>query len=222
MNVFYFQGGKSPNEIKAAEPLIIRTVDEKTSLESKVRNVVLTINTGIITCYNGLGEFQWQVNNGPTWSSTFQHAIAMMYDADANRVKEVGRHDSLGANILIVGENYISLYSVEGELLSKIPIPQKLVKKPVLGDFDSDGVTDIVIMTEDAIFGYRLEVIESTNGMLIAVIILSVMAVLAFVANVRTDITISTASSMSTPDKGSIERRRILAIVRSTDNLHFD
>jgi len=194
------------SDVSAASPVITRKLNEKTLSPSKIRDIIIAVNTGVVTSYSGDGDFQWQLRNGPTWDIQYK-ANSVLYDVDANRVQDVGSHDSHGAHMLVVGQTSMSMYSQDGDVLASIEIPSVPVGKPLLVDFDSDGINDVIVLTDDAIMGYRLEVFESTNGLLIAVIIMLVIATLVFVANIRTD------SSQSSS--------KILSIVRSTD-LHDD
>lgn len=212
------------SEIMSTSPVILRVIDEKTLIESKIRDIVVAINTGVVTCYSGTGEFKWQMKDGPTWKLGFDKASAVVFDADAQAVDEFGSHNSLGSHVVIVGDTSMSLVSHDGELLASIHLPKPPIAKPILGDFDSDGVTDIIIINEDSMLGYRLEIVESTKGLLISLIILAVIAFIVFVANIRTDIVISTniASKSIQTKLGSNTKKRVLAIVRSTDDLHDD
>jgi len=208
--------GRIPAVVAAASPLIMRVIDSKTLLESKVRNVVIALNTGVTTCYSGKGDFKWQIRNTPMWNLDFKFGSTLLFDSDANRMHDSGTHDSIHAQILISGENYFSLLSRDGELQATAEVPKIPISKPIIGDFDSDGVTDVIIITNDAILGYRLEVTASTRSMLIAVVILTVLALIVFVANIRTDST----SGSNTITK--INKKNILSIIRSTDDYHID
>ena len=61
----------------------------------------------------------------------------------------------ISASATSCGGESIALFSKDGKTLASIDVPKAPVTVPVLGDFDSDGVTDIILVTEDAILGYR-------------------------------------------------------------------
>jgi hypothetical protein len=50
-----------PPDISVATPAILRTVDHRTFEEAKIRDLIVANNLGIVTAYNGEGEFLWQV-----------------------------------------------------------------------------------------------------------------------------------------------------------------
>ena len=68
--------------------------------ESKVRDIVVAINTGTIACYGGDGEYKWQTRGAPIWELDSTAAAVMAYDVDAIRVDELGTHDNRHAQVL--------------------------------------------------------------------------------------------------------------------------
>jgi len=205
-----------PEKISAAAPLVLRTIDPATLVESKARDVVVAINTGIITCFSGRGVFKWQLRNAPTWSldsDAFEPAL-LHFDADALRADEAGSHDTANAHMVLMGDAVVSLISREGAILASADIPSIPAAPPVLGDFDSDGVTDVIIVTADAVLGYRVEVVSSSRGLFVALVILSGIAVVAFLSNIK----IETVPIDATGSK----KRNVLSLARSTEEYHLD
>jgi hypothetical protein len=205
-----------PEKISAAAPLVLRTIDPATLVESKARDVVVAINTGIISCFSGRGVFKWQLRNAPTWSldsESFEPAL-LHFDADALRADEAGSHDTANANMVLMGDTVVSLISREGAILASADIPSVPAAPPVLGDFDSDGVTDVIIVTADAVLGYRVEVVSSSRGLFVALVILSGIAVVAFLSNIK----IETVPH----DANGSKKRNVLSLARSTEEYHLD
>ena len=202
-------------KVVAAPPAVLRVMDPKTYTESKVSDVAVAINAGVVTAYSGSGELKWQVDDSPTWHQDYKHATSVIFDADAVQVDETGSHDNLKAHLLVVGDKSMALYSKEGKTLATIDIPKEPIVKPVLGDFDSDGITDIIFITEDAILGYRLEVKTSTRGVLIAILILAAIAAVSFLANIKVDMEPRSATKTK---RGGIS----MGIKRATDAAHID
>jgi len=206
---------KMPAYVSAASPVVFRAVDPRTLLESKTKDLIIAINTGIVTCYSGTGVFKWQTKGAPTWDTDDDESVAyaMHFDSDSSRVDDMGKHDNIHAQLLVMGDHSMSLISREGIILAVAEIPKRPIARPVIGDFDSDGVTDVIVYTEDAILGYRLEVIASTRGLLLALIALSTFAAVVFVANIRVE----------DNDAGSGRpRKNVLSLARSTEEYHLD
>lgn len=228
----FSSGQPIPSVISAASPVILKTVDPKTLLVSKKSNLVVAINTGVTTCYSADGEFKWQTRGGPRWASDPESGhsgagSAILFDSDATRVDSLGKHDNAYAQVLIVGDAKMMLMSREGEILASADLPRKPIAHPVIGDFDSDGVTDVIIVTDEAILGYRLEVVQSTRGMLIAVIILCCLTVVVFFVNIQLisidpGSLMSGSGSTSTHSVSQLMRRSVISLARSTDESHID
>jgi hypothetical protein len=237
----YSSGASIPAEISAAPPVFIKTINPKTLQESKKREVIVAINTGTITCYAADGDFRWQIRGGPKWDVEDKSlASSMLFDADAGRVTDTGTHDSVHADVLILGTNSFSLLSKDGYIHAEVELPNKPTGRPILGDFDGDGVTDVIIITKEAILGYRLVVTQSMRGMLIAVVVLSIIAAIVFFANIRamspeeleravamgtSTLSVATHGHVTRPAARSLRKKAgggVLSIIRSTDESHID
>ena len=127
------------SKVVAAPPAVLRALDPKTYTESKVSDIAVAINAGVVTAYSGNGELKWQVDDSPMWGENFKYASCLVFDADAIQVDETGGHDNLKAHLLVVGDKSIALYSKEGKTLASIDIPKEPVVKPIL-EIDSDGI----------------------------------------------------------------------------------
>jgi hypothetical protein len=208
-----------PNEVSAASPIILRTIDPKTLLESKVRNIIIAVNTGHVTCYSGKGIQKWHIRGAPVWSIDSE-GFTVLFDIDAIRALDLGKHDNVHAQMLIAGDSSMALLSRNGEILAKADIPRKPILKPVIGDFDNDGVTDIIIVTEDSILGYKLKIAPATRLMLISIIGLMVITILVFVTNIRIEGGGNEAEA--TPNVPKKNVGKTMSILRSTDEYHID
>jgi hypothetical protein len=115
--------------------------------------------------------------------------------------------------------------SREGEFLSAAEIPSPPIARPVIGDFDNDGVTDIVVVTEDAILGYHVKVERAVNGLLVLVMLTALFAAIVFAANIQSVTLVADESGGSAANTGLKNRKSgtaaVLRIFRSTDH-HLD
>ena len=221
----------------AAAPVILRRIDPKTLEESADRDVVIAVNVGAVTCYSGKGTMRWQVKNGPLWKlsegegGADQSGHSVLFDSDASRVDDLGKHDNVHAQLLVVGSDKMALISRDGEVLASASLHKLPLGRPVIGDFDSDGVTDVIIVTEDAILGYKLSVVQRLKALLLSAVILVVVAAVVFVANIQTvglaasvgaEILSSASSTASSSANAKTVRKHILTLARSTDDYHLD
>ena len=223
-----FSAGQSiPSVISAASPVILKTIDPKTLLVSKMSNMVIAINTGIVTCYAADGEFKWQTRGGPKWAMDPENSHSgsgstILFDSDASRVDSLGKHDNAYAQILIVGDSKMALMSREGSILTSTDLPRKPIAHPIIGDFDSDGVTDVIIVTDEAVLGYRLEVVQSARALLLAIVVLCCITAIVFFVNIQLIPITPGASSPSGGSVTSLVKRSVMTLARSTDESHID
>lgn len=204
-------------QVSAASPLILRNVHPHTGAEAKEKDVIVAVNTGIITCYSGKGVFKWQMKDAPTWARGNRNASVTLFDFDASRVDDLGKHDNIHAQILVTGEDRVSLVSREGEQLASAYLPKQPLSKPVIGDFDNDGVNDIIILTSDAFLGFKVEAASSPNGLFIAMTILIFAAVTIFLLSLKSELVIIDGIRQENSNK------RVFSLIRSTDEqIHLD
>lgn len=235
-------------KISYTAPLVMRKLHPHTLKESRSKDVIVAIHSGVLSSYSGDGELNWQRRNAPTWNALLPSgmrsaASTVLFDSDAWRVDDEGDHDNLFSNILVMGDSELKLFSREGDELSAVEVPQLPISPPILGDFDNDGVTDVIVVTEDALLGFHLNVVQSNRSIMIAILILSFIAVLAFISNIQNVAVIQEylssedngvtspavaggASSSSSINRRSRPMRKggnsILRIIRSTDESHDD
>lgn len=110
------------------------------------------------------------------------------------------------------GEKEVALVSRDGHVLSSAALPNTPIARPVIGDFDGDGVTDVIMITDDAILGYRVEEVASMQGMLVAVVVLIVLGVTVFACSMQLEV-------RETSQGG---RKKVWSMTRSTDEHHLD
>jgi hypothetical protein len=158
------------------------------------------------------GDYKWQVKNAPGWTHNFEFSDVLHFDIDAERAKEFGSHDNTYAHVLVAGEKELALVSRDGHILSSAPLPKSPIARPVIGDFDGDGITDVIMITEDAILGYRVGEEASMQGMLAAVIVLSMLAAVVFACSMQLDIQETSLGG----------RKKVWKMSRSTDEHHMD
>jgi outer membrane protein assembly factor BamB len=229
-NPSYTTGQTLPAAISAASPVILKTIDAKTLQVSKSSNMVVAVNTGVVTCYGADGEFKWQTRGGPKWNVDLVNShsgsgSAILFDSDASRVDSLGKHDNVYAQVLIVGDSKVSLMSRDGSFLASTDLPRKPIAHPIIGDFDSDGVTDVIITTDEAILGYRLEVVQSPRAMLLAIIALCCITAIVFFVNVQLVPVVESGPGSQSNSQASVShivKRSLLSLARSTDETHID
>jgi hypothetical protein len=203
---------KSP-AVSATAPLLLREHDPASLAEAKYKSVCAAVHTGILSCYSGkTGDLTFQTMKHPTWKIGFNYAALLSFVPDAKLSDASGNHDDISSVMLLVGDSELALVSRDGSTLASAAVPYPPNGRTIIGDFNNDGVNDVIIMSSDSLFAYSVRVSASTRGMLIAMLVLVFLAVVVFVANIRTEV-------INDPKLG---KRSILSVARSTDDFHID
>jgi len=217
---------KVPSVISAATPLVLRKINPNTRKEMKVRDLVTAINEGTITSVNGQGIFNWQIKDGPTWDLDYDMPNVLSFDPDAYRAYDYGTHDTLFSHILVNGDNLLALISRNGEILTTVDVPQPPIAKPVFVDFNSDGLSDVMVLSRYALMGYELDARASVQSLFIAFIFLACLATLLFLSSIRDDTGVPVGSLSDSDGTGGFTSKGVFnrfGTKRSTDEaFHLD
>ena len=129
-------------------------------------DVVVSASDGTTTKFDSLGRVVWKTTVGATWHRDAARHVSTEREVDAfhpsTTLMELEMSDAGGGGaqennraVLSIGDDHLMLLSLEtGELLSRIVLSAPPTNKPVIGDFDNDGLNDIVIVTCEGIYGY--------------------------------------------------------------------
>jgi hypothetical protein len=200
--------------VSAAAPLVLREYDPSTMAEAKYKIVCVAVSVGTVSCFSGkTGEIVWRTSKNPQWHVGFGSASLLHFVPDAAISSALGSHDTTESLLLLAGDKDVALLSREtGIILASAPLPYAPIVRTVIGDFDNDGVNDIIVVSSDSMLGYRLTVTASTRGLLVAFLVLLFLAAIVFVSNVRSEMI---------PDLRQ-GKKKVLSMVRSTDDWHID
>jgi hypothetical protein len=151
-----------------------------------------------------------------------------------------------------IGESTIQLLSRDGDELATAELPRYPITQPIIGDFDNDGITDIIIITDGAILGYHVHIQQTNRIIFILLMILIFIAILVFATNIQmityddynysnsisnsgssvttsataavfTNISSSTSANIpSHLTRGSKDVSKYYKLIRSTDEQHLD
>jgi len=183
-------------------------------------DVIYAVGSGVVSSYSSEGDLRWQSRGGPQWSTNGQGFLVKLPATGARPAEHV----------LVVGESNVAIFSADGRILADVALPEKVLRPPVVGDFNADGDVDILLVGDSALWGYSAVSIPGGAGMLrLLVLMLTVTMVVAFFANASVGTRLQrqeTATSSSrlgrgqpfTSISGGMARKRLSAKGgRSTD-----
>lgn len=84
--------------------------------------------------------------------------------------------------LLAVGESNLVLVSTDdGRVRATINLPRPPVSAPVLGDFNNDGVADVIITTANGYYSFAIERRPNVGGALFAALVAILLIILGTV-----------------------------------------
>mmetsp|Transcript_3921 Transcript_3921/g.8810 ORF Transcript_3921/g.8810 Transcript_3921/m.8810 type:complete len:376 (+) Transcript_3921:197-1324(+) len=171
-------GPINPNRphLSAAPPLLIE------GSMGYGNDVVFAMNNGVVVRYDFNGREVWRKKGGlkdgtPSWYSGKSAAAAFLGRVQFGSVRE--SHSSVSASshrnqhrpgspvrpILLSGEDGAALISpASGKVLFSVVYPQSVSSQPLLADLNGDGTDDLLVVSNDAIWGYRVVVETGRSG----------------------------------------------------------
>lgn len=164
---------RSQSGLSAAAPLLVE------GSMGYGNDVVFAMNNGVIVRYDSNGREVWRKKGGlkdgtPYWSHS---DTAFLGRIQFGSVKE--SHSSVSASshrnqhrpgsplrpILLSGEEGAALISpASGRVLSSVAFPQHVTSQPLLGDLNGDGTDDLLVVSADGLWGYRVVVDSGISG----------------------------------------------------------
>ena len=144
-------------------------------------DVVFALNTGVVARYDVNGREVWRKRGGlndgtPSWTTRREeNSFLGRVEFGAARghrsssVSATARRDrhrpgSPSRPLLLSGENGAAVLSSAGRVLSSVSYPQSARSRPVLADLNGDGTDDLLVVTEDAVWGYAIVVETGRSG----------------------------------------------------------
>ncbi|KAL7468933.1 hypothetical protein ACHAXS_009173 [Conticribra weissflogii] len=155
-------------------------------------DVVFAMNNGVVARYDFNGREVWRKKGGlsdgtPTWSTSdsaflgriqFGAVRELHTSVSASAHRNQHRPGSPARPILLSGEDGAALISpASGKVLSSIVYPQSITSQPLLSDLDGDGTDDLLVVSSDAIWGYRVLVETGRSGFFSLVVVTVVIGV---------------------------------------------
>jgi len=149
------------SQINAAMPLLLETLNGHTG--RPMQDIVFALNNGMVMRYDSHGILQW--NTKPHATPILPHWDEGNDDGKGggflDRIDFQGTISSQSLSairpILLAGNDGMSILSSgRGTILAHVGFPQLSLGKPILFDANGDGTTDVLIVSVDGIWCYRV------------------------------------------------------------------
>lgn len=150
-------------------------------------DVVFAVNNGVVARFDFKGHEVWRKRGGlkdgtPSWNAVQPYVFlgriqfGMIREArasvSASSHKNQHRPGSPVRPILLSGEDGAALVSpASGKVLCSVVYPQTVASQPILVDLTGDGTDDMLVVSSDAIWGYRIVVETGRSGGFVIVVV---------------------------------------------------
>ncbi|KAH9315438.1 hypothetical protein KI387_024065, partial [Taxus chinensis] len=145
--------------IEVATPILIPRSDGHKHRKGSHGDVLFLTSRGEVTSYSagihGQGAIRrWQLLTGSTWSNLPSPA-GMVEEKVVPTLKAFPLHVHGSQEVVLVaGEQEATIISPGGSLLASFFLPSPPTHPVLYGDFSNDGLTDLVLVTSNGIYGF--------------------------------------------------------------------
>lgn len=145
------------------------------------------LSNGLVTSFNHDGSRTWHTRTRAAWLRQRLDEDAFSPGETAFRPSLVEfplRADTPADHVLVVGERSVALLSFGGQLRAEVLLERDLVvAPPVVGDFDSDGLSDFILVTTKGFYAYSVR--RRVGSHLFTALAAGLVLLLAVVAAVK-------------------------------------
>jgi len=159
-----------------------------------VYDLLFALNHGSLQRYDPNGILKWSriTHDLPTWggdgdlSSSSENENALLGRVDFKDASSISSFVTAAIRpILFSGDNGMSIVSSgRGKILAGVSFPQHVISRPILVDIDGDSTTDVLIVTNDAVWGYIVNITLGGSTLIrIAIILLMIVFAIAILTH---------------------------------------
>jgi len=179
--------------IEAANPIVMESFESSTLLTPHSEHeldTIFLVSTGRMTSFRPFGRMNWQIDTEATWGKNM--VSARISGLIKRRRGKIQNEPSVPIipylttlfvepfgeekNILAVASSIV-IVDGRGNNLASTMIEHTSITTPVIGDFDNDGLNDIIIVTPNAYYGYSIT--RTSGSMLFSGLVLLLMLAMA-------------------------------------------
>nr|XP_054764220.1 uncharacterized protein LOC129270907 [Lytechinus pictus] len=132
-------------------------------------DTIFTVSGGQVTSYGPQGQFNWQVSTSAEWSERYivkkfkgrvyqdlqdMYHGAFLPSIQPLSIQEFGQQSAA----VIAGWDNVVLLSLEtGNVLAEHSLPCQPTAPVVIGDFDDDGLNDVIVQCSHSYLGFSIQ-----------------------------------------------------------------
>mmetsp|Transcript_38520 Transcript_38520/g.49765 ORF Transcript_38520/g.49765 Transcript_38520/m.49765 type:complete len:718 (+) Transcript_38520:14-2167(+) len=185
-------------EADVAPPLVLQQGKEFGGKTQK-KAVVFATSSGVLSSYASNGDLNWALKRAPTWEKNSNKGYLLPLPLDPIEGSDVSNAET--DKILIVGESEFAIYSSSGSREGSGVLPQAPSTKPIIGDFNNDGINDIIFICEDALLGYSIHKALRTRFLLVLVFLILIALIVVIFSGQYGDTLVESSRKKTFPHR---------------------
>jgi len=173
--------------LEATSPIVLESSRSSTFLSDHPTHdldTIFLVSNGKMSSYRPNGRLNWQIDTEATWTKVrtkaSQHSMGSSQSFTASLLPFL--LDPFGDQkaILAVGRSIV-LVSPTGDILASVSLEGQIpVTSPTIGDFNNDGLDDIIVTTATGYTGFVVLNGRSSLGLLVPLLIVVILAAIGF------------------------------------------
>lgn len=167
-----FSATKGNRKIHTTAPAFISLSSAYAGLNS-----IFFASSGQVTCYSPTGKLMWVTDTPILWDPSTSYPVVTTVKIEADRASEFNSY------VVAIGGDSIALLSaVDGSIISTKQLqktddkPLTILIGPVFGDFNNDGFSDVIVLTNMGWYGVSIR--RGTGSLLFPIIVSVVISVM--------------------------------------------
>lgn len=157
---------KQPGELEKGEEEEGSLVDAVTPLSLSFQDsstlIFFFVSKGVVSCVDEGGRQVWSVQTNSNWKLSSPFVESELASLSSFRLSHSLLQDH--TLLLALGSSHLSvLHAREGTLLAEEELSFPPILKPTIGDWNNDGINDLIISTPYSFEGFSLQVVQSTS-----------------------------------------------------------
>ena len=167
-------------QVTAAPPLLVE------GSMGYGNDVVFAMNNGVVVRYDFNGREIWRKKGGiadgtPSWHSgqsaflgRLQFGVVRETHSSVSASSHRNQHrpgSPLRPILLSADDGAVLISPTSGNVLASVVFPQLVKSQPTLADLSGDGTDDLIVVSDDAIWGYRIVVDTEQSGYFVIIVV---------------------------------------------------
>ena len=151
--------------IEILSPFIIKNPHKKYIHERPQYDILVLNSFGLVTSVDGHGKINWQKETDSKWDINDDKNYLKTFKPYLTSFEFTYGKNATDPFIVTQGDEFINVLDLNGNIIAKQEFGKENtpVMMPIFGDVNNDKNNDIIIVTNNKIIGYKMDIIPSSE-----------------------------------------------------------